>query len=72
MVDFVDIETEFEKTNKDYFDELQSELGDELDKYSDLFKTEAEIASDIEGIKDALFHFDTQNAEVFSSRSRRS
>jgi type I restriction enzyme R subunit len=68
VVDFVDIEKEFEKTNKDYFDELQSELGDELDKYSDLFKTEAEIASDIEGIKDALFHFDTQNAEVFSQQ----
>ena len=44
VVDFVDIESEFEKTNKDYFDELQSELGDELDKYSDLFKTEAEIS----------------------------
>ncbi|MEQ1858458.1 MAG: type I restriction endonuclease [Chthoniobacteraceae bacterium] len=68
VVDFVDIESEFEKTNKDYFDELQSELGDELDKYSDLFKTEAEITADIEAIKDALFHFDTSNAEVFSQQ----
>lgn len=68
VVDFVDIESEFEKTNKDYFDELQSELGDELDKYSDLFKTEAEITADIEAIKDALFHFDTTNAEVFSQQ----
>ncbi|MEJ7591566.1 MAG: hypothetical protein WKF77_08455 [Planctomycetaceae bacterium] len=68
VVDFVDIESEFEKTNKDYFDELQSELGDELDKYSDLFKTEEEIAADIESIKDALFHFDTENAEVFSQQ----
>ena len=68
VVDFVDIESEFEKTNKDYFDELQSELGDELDKYSDLFKTEAEISADIEAIKDALFHFDTSNAEVFSQQ----
>jgi type I restriction enzyme R subunit len=68
VVDFVDIESEFEKTNKDYFDELQSELGDEIGSYSDLFKTEAEIAADIESIKDALFHFDTTNAEVFSQQ----
>lgn len=66
VVDFVDIEAEFEKTNKDYFDELQNELGDELDNYSNLFKSEAEITADIEAIKDALFQFDTSNAEVFS------
>lgn len=68
VVDFVDIESEFAKTNKDYFDELQEELGDELQSYSDLFKTEAEINADIEAIKDALFHFDTANAEVFSQQ----
>lgn len=68
VVDFVDIESEFAKTNKDYFDELQEELGDELQSYSDLFKTEAEITADIEAIKDALFHFDTANAEVFSQQ----
>lgn len=68
VVDFVDIEEQFAKTNKDYFDELQSELGDELQSYSDLFKTEAEITADIEAIKDALFHFDTANAEVFSQQ----
>jgi len=68
VVDFVDIESEFEKTNQDYFNELQSELGDELESYSDLFKTEAEITADIEAIKDALFQFDTTNAEVFSQQ----
>ena len=68
VVDFVNIESEFAKTNKDYFDELQSELGDELESYSDLFKTEAEITADIEAIKDALFHFNTENAEVFSQQ----
>lgn len=68
VVDFVDITSEFEKTNKDYFDELQSELGDELQNYSDLFKTEEEIAADIDAIKDALFHFDIGNAEVFSQQ----
>lgn len=68
VVDFVNIEKEFDKTNKDYFDELQSELGDELAGYSDLFKTADEIHADIEAIKDALFHYDTQNAEVFSQQ----
>lgn len=66
VVDFVDIEAEFAKTNKDYFEELQNELGDELQGYSDLFKTEAEISADIEAIKDALFEYDIENAENFS------
>jgi len=68
VVDFVDIEEEFNRTNKDYFDALQEDLGDELQSYSDLFKTEAEITADIEAIKDALFHFNTENAEVFSQQ----
>ena len=68
VVDFADIQTEFDKTNKAYFDELQSELGDELTHYSDLFKSQEEIAVEIEAIKDALFHFDTQNAEIFSQQ----
>ena len=68
VVDFVDIKSEFKKTNENYFNELRSELGDELENYSNLFKSEDEIAADIETIKDALFHFDTQNAEVFSQQ----
>ncbi|MGJ8641031.1 MAG: type I restriction endonuclease subunit R [Opitutaceae bacterium] len=68
IVDFADIESEFEKTNKAYFDELQSELGDEMESYSDLFKTEDEIKAEIEQIKDALWKFDTQNAEAFSQQ----
>ena len=66
VVDFADIQSEFDKTNKAYFDELQSELGDEITTYSNLFKSEEEIISEIEGIKDALFQFDTTNAEIFS------
>ncbi len=68
VVDFVDIEKEFDKTNRAYFDELQDVLGDEMESYSNLFKTEAEILADIESIKDALFHFDTSNAEIFSQQ----
>ena len=66
VVDFADIQTEFDKTNKAYFDEL--ELGDEVRHYSDLFKSADEITAEIEAIKDALFHFDTANAEIFSQQ----
>ncbi|MDX8400381.1 MAG: type I restriction endonuclease [Gallionellaceae bacterium] len=68
VVDFADIEKEFEKTNKDYFKELQSELGDELQHYSNLFKSQAEIVQEIEEIKGVLLHFDTRNQEIFSEQ----
>ncbi len=68
VVDFADIEKEFEKTNQDYFKELQSELGDELQHYSNLFKSQAEITQEIAEIKDVLFHFDTSNLESFSEQ----
>ena len=68
VVDFADIEKEFEKTNQDYFKELQSELGDEIESYSNLFKSQAEIEQEIAEIKDVLFQFDTINAEVFSEQ----
>lgn len=66
VVDFADIRKEFDKTNKDYFDELQSELGDEIEHYSNLFKSAEEITQEIESIKDVLFSFNIENAEEFS------
>ena len=68
VVDFADITTEFDKTNKDYFDELQSELGDDIDTYSDLFKSSDEIEEEVAEIKEALFQYDTQNAEIFTQQ----
>jgi type I restriction enzyme, R subunit len=68
VVDFADIKSEFDKTNKAYFDELQLELGDEMEHYSNLFKSQEEIEIEIGQIKEALFHFDTLNAEVFSQQ----
>ena len=68
IVDFADIQTEFDATNKAYFDELQAELGDELEHYSHLFKSQDEIKAEINAIKDALFRFDTKNAENFSQQ----
>ncbi len=68
VVDFADIQKEFDKTNRAYFDELQSELGSEIEHYTNLFKSQVEIDEEITQIKDVLFHFDTQNAEVFSQQ----
>ena len=66
VVDFAGIEAQFKKTSQDYFNELQNELGNEIESYSNLFLTEKEIEKQINEIKDVLFHFDTKNAENFS------
>ena len=68
VVDFADIRKEFDATNKAYFDELQSELGDEMEHYSHLFKSKEEIKQEIEHIKDVLFRFDTDNMEEFCNQ----
>ena len=68
VVDFADIRKEFDKTNKAYFDELQSELGDAYVQYSNIFKSQEEIERDLLVIKEKLFLFNTENAELFSQQ----
>lgn len=68
VVDFADIRKAFDATNRAYFDELQMELGDEMEQYSNLFKSTEEIEAEIADIKELLFHFDTLDAEVFSQQ----
>ncbi len=68
VVDFADIRKEFDATNKAYFEELQLELGDEIANYTNLFKSKEEIEEEIREIKEKLFHYDLQNAEVFSQQ----
>lgn len=68
VVDFADITKEFDATNKAYFDELQAELGDEMQNYSNLFKSKEEIEEEIKIIKEKLFHYDLKNAEIFSQQ----
>lgn len=68
VVDFADIRAEFDKTNKAYFEELQSELGDEFANYSNIFKDKDEIEKDITELKDKLFIFDTENLENFTKQ----
>ncbi len=68
VVDFADIRSEFDATNQAYFDELQQELVDEMQTYSNIFLSKVEVENEIENIKDTLFAFDTDNAEIFSQQ----
>lgn len=68
VVDFADISTAFDRTNRLYFDELQEQLGDEMALYSNLFKSQEEIQQDISKIREVLFQFDTENKEIFSQQ----
>lgn len=68
VVDFADIRKEFDATNRAYFDELQAELGDEMQTYSNLFLSKEEIEAEIKDIKEKLFHYDLTNAELFSQQ----
>lgn len=68
VVDFADIREEFEKTNADYFKELQSEVGEELETYNNIFLSQEEIRNNIDDIESKLFQFDTDNLENFSSQ----
>jgi type I restriction enzyme R subunit len=68
VVDFADIRKEFDATNKAYFDELQQELGDEMEHYSNLFKEPEEIEKEIADIKELLFSYNIDNAEIFQQQ----
>ena len=68
VVDFADISKQFDRTNRLYFDELQEQLGDEMEMYSNLFKSEEEIQQEINEIRETLFHYNTQNRELFSQQ----
>lgn len=68
VVDFADIQAEFDKANRDYYDELTAELGDEIEHYSQLFMSEAEIRACVEAIRETLFAFALDDAELFSQQ----
>jgi type I restriction enzyme R subunit len=70
IVDFANIKDEFDKTNRLYWQELQNELGDEVEKYSEIFKSSEEIEKELKEIEEFLFSFDTENLEVFSEEIR--
>lgn len=68
VVDFADIQEEFDKTNQAYLKELQTEVGEDFNKYQKIFKTQKEIEQDLKFVRDKLFSFNTDNAEKFSKQ----
>lgn len=68
VVDFADISKAFDRTNRLYFDELQNELGDDVQFYTYLFKSEAEIRQELQEVNEILFNYDTANREIFSQQ----
>lgn len=65
IVDFVDITEQFDRANKAYWDELNQQLGDEAENYSNLFKSASEIETDIKDIQSKLWRYNTSNLEEF-------
>ena len=65
IVDFADIKKEFDKTNQLYLEELKEELGDEFERYQEMFVSFEEAEGRIKQIKEKLFFFDTENKENF-------
>ncbi len=71
VVDFADLTDEFNRTNAAYFAELTAEMGPDGLAYSNLFVTREEIGANIAQIRNNLFLFDLNNAEVFSQQISR-
>jgi type I restriction enzyme R subunit len=68
VVDFAGIQQEFDRVNREYYDELTAELGDEIEHYSQLFMGEDEIRAAVETIREALFEYSLDDAELFSQQ----
>lgn len=74
VVDFVNIKSEFDKTNQAYLDELKSEYSDSIEGddpskvFSSLFMSRKEIQDEMDRIKAAVFDYTLDNLEVFSSQ----
>lgn len=68
VVDFADITDEFTKTNDMYFRELQDQLGEDFEKYNNIFLSQEEIENAITDIKGKLFQYDINNLENFTSQ----
>lgn len=68
VVDFADIREEFDKTNAEYFAELQDQLGADFEEYNNIFLSVEEIDKKIEEIKEKLFIYNESNLEEFTNQ----
>ena len=66
VIDFANIKNEFDRTNREYYEELKKELGNEFDNYSNIFKSQEEIENEIKVIHDKLWQYNTEDLEQFS------
>ena len=66
IVDFADISSEFDKTNRDYLEELKSISPETFDLIDTIFISETEIKEKIILATDQLFLYNTENLEEFS------
>lgn len=66
VVDFADIREEFDRTNAEYFKELQEQLGEDFNTYNNIFLSKEEIEKNILEIKNKLFQYDSDNLENFT------
>lgn len=67
VVDFADIQVEFDKTNEAYLKELRKEIGEEnMASYSNLFESKEAVIEQMKEIKELLFGYDCNNAEEFA------
>ena len=67
VVDFANIEEEYSKTNKDYQEELEKEVGQENTSSMDkLFVTIEEAMKNVANAKVTLTDYDLTNPQIFS------
>lgn len=74
VIDFVDIKRNFEETNEAYLKELNrfnevDEVGDSAitDTYTQVLESKEEIVEQMKQVRQSLFEYSYDNAEVFSS-----
>ena len=63
-----DIQEEFDRTNKAYLDELELELGDDIENYNSILKTEKEIDEEIAEIKNSYLVMILKMLKILQSK----
>lgn len=67
VVDFVDIEEEYDKTNQKYLMELRNELGDDIATVNEMFVDIDKLKEQYKDLKSKLFSYSLDNLEEFQS-----
>ncbi|OSB11672.1 hypothetical protein B2H97_00770 [Paraclostridium bifermentans] len=67
IVDFVDIEEEYDKTNQKYLMELRGELGNAVNTVSEIFVDIDKLKEQYQDLQSKLFSYNLNNLEKFQS-----